>query len=304
MAHWSTSDIPDLSGKVTVVTGGNSGLGYESVAALAAAGATVVMASRNADRAAAAIEEIHRSAPQAEIEAMILDLSSLESIRAFSSALASRFERIDILMNNAGVMALPRTETADGFEMQLGVNHLGHFALTGLLFPNLTSAEGSRVVTVTSLAAEPGRMNFADLMSTDSYSRWGAYRQSKLANMLFGRELHRRLSRSDRAITSVLAHPGVSSTNLAAGMRGGPLGRISKVMFDIVGSSQTDGALSQLRAAVDPTAAGDDYYGPNGKRQMRGAPVRVPFPKSGQNEKAASKLWDVSTELTGVEYPF
>lgn len=304
MAAWTLEDIDDLSGKVAVVTGGNSGLGFESVKALAAAGATVVMACRNADKAAAATAEIVGEQPDAEIVNRSIDLASQESVHAFAADFLETFDRLDILMNNAGVMAIPRKETKEGFEMQFGANHLGHFALTGLLIKTLLQTADSRVVTLTSLAAAAGKINFKDLNASARYSRWGAYGQSKLSNMLFGRELQRRLDEAGSNTLSMLAHPGFSATNLQRGPMegGGIIGAIAGRAMPLMCQPQAAGALPQLRAATDPRARGGEYFGPSGAGQIKGAAVQVKYPPSGRNMTNARRLWELSSEMTDVHY--
>lgn len=304
MSQWSPAEIGQLDGKVVIITGANSGLGFESSKALAAAGATVVMACRNADRAEAAASQIRAVQPEAKLELLPLDLASLASVRSFAEEFLARHERLDILMNNAGVMAIPRRETADGFEMQFGSNHLGHFALTGLLLERLQATPGSRIVPLTSLAANSGRIRFKDLMWKRGYQRWLVYNQSKLANMLFGRELQRRLAAAGSDTICVLAHPGFTATNLQEGPKqgGGLVGKLTAKLLSASAQPQEIGAHPQLRAATDPQAAGGDYYGPARQMQMKGEAVQVELPKSGRDDTAAHRLWGVSEELTGVRY--
>src|SRR3954454_7909683 len=216
MSGWTARDVPSQTGRVAVVTGANSGLGLATARELARAGATVVLGCRDAARGAAAVERIRSDVPDAAVDLQLLDLASLASIADFAGRLTSSYPGIDLLINNAGVMAIPRAETADGFEMQFGTNHLGHFALTGRLVDALRARAGSRVVTVSSTAHKPGQINFDDLMSQRSYKKWGAYSQSKLANLLFAFELQRRLAAAGSETISVAAHPGYSATNLQA----------------------------------------------------------------------------------------
>ena len=303
MTNWTTDAIGNLDGKVVVVTGGNSGLGFETVKVLAAKGAEVIMASRNESKANAAITKIKAENASANVVFIAIDMANLNSIKAFSEIFHERYDRLDILMNNAGVMAIPHRKTADGFEMQLGTNHLGHFALTGLLLDRLLSTPGSRVVSTTSVAAITGRLNFEDLMfEARRYSRWTAYNQSKLSNMLFGRELQRRLSAAGKETISVLAHPGFSATNLQEGPAdgGGFTGNMMKSFLYMMCQPQEDGALPQIMAATAEGVKGDEYYGP--EKMRKGAPKKVDFPASGKNMGAAKNLWDVSVELTGVDY--
>ena len=263
---WSHEQLGDMSDKVVVVTGGNSGLGFECVKIFSAHGAQVVMASRNAGKAAAAIEEISAIQPDARITHMLLDLADLGVVREFCDKFLNRFEQLDVLMNNAGVMAIPQSQTADGFEQQFGSNHLGHFALTGRLLPMLLATPRSRVVSVTSMAANGGQIRFEDLMGTRRYGRWTAYGQSKLANMLFGRELQRRLAESGSHTISVLAHPGFSTTNLSKGPLQGasPVMALVEKTVQLICQPPADGALPQLYAATEAGVRGDDYFGPSG----------------------------------------
>lgn len=297
--HWTTVDIPKLTGKTIVITGANAGLGYESALALADKGAHVIMACRNPQKAATAQADLLARSPHASVELAALDLSSLASIRAFAEAVKSKHNKLDILINNAGLMAIPKAKTADGFEMQFGVNHLGHFALTGLLLDRLLAAPGSRVVNVSSQAHTGGKINFDDLQSEKSYSRFGAYAQSKVANILFTRELHKRLDHAGAHLISVAAHPGVSATNLFE-LGFAPLDAIIKFGVGLIGQKAGQGALPQLYAAVAPEVAGGDYIGPHGG--MRGYPVRVQPTAYAQNDAVAERLWEVSEQLTGVRY--
>ncbi len=301
---WSHEQLADMSDKVVVVTGGNSGLGFECVKVFSAHGAQVVMASRNADKADAAIEEISAIQPDARITPMLLDLADLGVVREFCDKFVNRFEKLDVLMNNAGVMAIPQSQTSDGFERQFGSNHLGHFALTGRLLPMLLATPRSRVVSVTSMAANGSQIRFEDLMGTRRYGRWTAYRQSKLANMLFGRELQRRLSESGSDTISVVAHPGFSNSNLSKGPLQGasPVMALVEKTVKLICQPQADGALPQLYAATEADVRGDDYFGPSRVFQMRGAPRRVSYPKSGRDLDAAETLWKTSAELTGVHF--
>ena len=298
MAPWSVGDIPDQTGRTALVTGANSGLGLHTSIALARHGARVLMACRNQAKAAEACARVRAEAPAADIEVVPLDLASLESIRSAAKDVASRTARLDLLVDNAGVMAIPRQQTADGFEMQLGTNHLGHFALTGLLMPLLLDAERARVVVVASHAATWGRIRFDDLMGERFYSRWLAYGQSKLANLLFARELGRRAG--DRLLVAS-AHPGYAATNLTAAP--GLPGRVMKLGDRLFAQSDADGALPQLYAATMPDVKSGDYFGPSGPFQMRGAPKRVTPARHERDDATARRLWEVSEQLTGVTYP-
>ncbi|MCG8592285.1 MAG: oxidoreductase [Proteobacteria bacterium] len=303
---WTADRIPDQTGRIAVVTGGNSGLGYEGALALAARGAHVVLACRSAEKAKEATERIRGEVSGASLEFRPLDLASLESVRRFASDYAEDHDRLDLLCNNAGVMALPRCETADGFEMQLGTNHLGHFALTGLLLPVLLKTAGARVVTTSSSAHRVGRMRFDDLQGEKSYFRWSAYGQSKLANLLFAYELERRLRAARADVRSLACHPGYAATNLqTAGPRmdgSSWMERLMELGNRLFAQSAAVGALPMLYAATAPDAEGGSYIGPDGFGEMWGYPRRVDSTARARDEEAAQRLWDVSETLTGVRY--
>jgi NAD(P)-dependent dehydrogenase (short-subunit alcohol dehydrogenase family) len=306
MPPWTTELIPDLSGRTVVVTGANSGLGYESSLALARAGAAVVLACRDQSKGADALDRITRSVPGATVSLAPLDLADLTSVRAFAAGFSDTHDGLDVLLNNAGVMAIPRRETSDGFEMQFGTNHLGHFALTGLLLDALRARPGARVVTVSSSAAQMGRIRFDDLQGTRRYGKWSAYSQAKLANQLFTLELDRRTTRSGAGPASVAAHPGYAATNLQSvgpQMSGSRLmERLTDIGNSILGQSAAGGALPSLYAATAPGVAGGQYFGPGGFLAMRGSPKPVSFVKAARDPAAAKRLWEVSEELTGVRY--
>ena len=306
MAPWTTADIPDLSGRTAVVTGANSGLGFESALALGRAGASVVLACRDQAKGADALERIRRAAPDADVALVRLDLADLTSVGAFADTYRAGHDGLDILLNNAGVMAIPRRETADGFEMQLGTNHLGHFALTGLLFDSLSARPGARVVTVSSQAALMGRLRFDDLQGTRRYGRWTAYGQAKLANQLFTLELDRRSTRHGTDLVSVAAHPGYAATNLQSvgpQMSGsGVMERLSALGNSVFAQSAADGALPSLFAATAPGVRGGQYFGPDGLFGTRGHPKAVTFVRAARDPDAARRLWTVSEELTGVRF--
>ena len=296
--RWVPEDIPRQDGRVAVVTGANSGIGYETAATLLERGATVVLACRDTDRAGKAVAELG-SLDRAEI--VTLDLASLESVRSAAARLVERFDRIDLLVNNAGVMWTPHQETVDGFELQFGTNHLGHFAFTGLLLDRMLTVPGSRVVTVASLAHMGGRIDFADLHSKRRYGRSRAYAQSKLANLLFAYELQRRCEAAQAATVSVAAHPGLTAGNLGRNVPR-PARPINRVFAAVANQPTPEGALPQLRAATDPDVRGGEYFGPAGIGQIRGGAVRVSSSKASHDAEAARRLWDVSRELTGVEF--
>lgn len=302
MTRWTSADIPDQSGRTAVITGANTGLGYETARALAAHGARLVLAVRNLDKGKAAADLIARRSPGAEVSVQELDLTSLNSIRAAAEQLRAEHSHIDLLINNAGVMMTPRATTQDGFELQFGTNHLGHFALTGLLIDRLLETPGSRVVTVSSqghrLFARRG-INFDDLQSQRGYSRAGAYGQAKLANLMFTYELQRRLIGT--TTIAAAAHPGGSRSELARNLPP-VLQGVFKVMEPFF--QETDmGALPTLRAATDPGVIGGQYYGPDGLGEQRGYPKVVSSSAVSHDTAAQRRLWAVSEELTGVVYP-
>jgi NAD(P)-dependent dehydrogenase (short-subunit alcohol dehydrogenase family) len=298
MANWTTTDIPDQTGRVAVITGSNTGLGYETAAALAHHGAHVVLAVRNLDKGKDAATLIQRRSPNASVALQELDLTSLDSIRAAAEQLRSDHDRVDLLINNAGVMMTPKSTTKDGFELQLGTNHLGHFVFTGLLLDRLLPVSGSRVVTVSSMGHRIGRIRFDDLQSDRSYSRAGAYGQSKLANLLFTYELQRRLASHGTTI-AVAAHPGSSTSELSRNVP-----RLVQIAFKPLELQGADmGALPTLRAATDPAVLGGQYYGPGGFVGMRGFPKVVGSSRRSHEVDAQRRLWTVSEELTGVTYP-
>jgi NAD(P)-dependent dehydrogenase (short-subunit alcohol dehydrogenase family) len=298
MPKWTTADIPDQSGRVAVITGANTGLGYETAAALAERGAHVVLAVRNLDKGKDAAARIAAQSPHADVALQELDLTSLESVRAAADQLRSAHDRIDLLINNAGVMYTPKSTTKDGFELQFGTNHLGHFAFTGLLLDRLLPVAGSRVVTVSSIGHRIlADIHFDDLQWEHSYNRVAAYGQSKLSNLLFTYELQRRLASQGTTIAAA-AHPGGSSTELGRYLPLG-LGRV----FDVVSQDAAMGALPTLRAATDAAVIGGQYYGPDGFGGMRGYPKVVSSNKKSHDAELQRRLWTVSEELTGVSYP-
>lgn len=302
-SKWTTNDIPDLTGKIIIVTGGNSGLGYESVKAFAKKGAEVIMASRNPQKAESAQSSIMDEKPSGKVIAMTLDLSSLDSVKNFVAGFKKQYDRLDILLNNAGIMMTPYQLTNDGFESQLGTNHFGHFALTGQLFDLLKKTSGSRIVNVSSIAHKQGKFDFNDLLydGGKTYNPSKAYSRSKMANLLFTYELQRRLDGS-REMMTVAAHPGVSMTNLANHLKGTFMFNIFRLLSPLVTHPVANGALPQIRAAVDPNVQPGTYYGPDGFNEMKGAPIVVQSNEASHDQADAKKLWDVSEKLTGIHF--
>jgi NAD(P)-dependent dehydrogenase (short-subunit alcohol dehydrogenase family) len=305
LVNWSAAHIPDQSGRRAIVTGANSGLGYDVALELARRGARVVLACRNDRRGQAALERLQAEIPGADAEVGLLDLADLSSVRTFASGVA---EPIHLLVNNAGVMALPRRTTADGFEMQFGTNHLGHFALTGFLLGRLLESESPRIVTVASGAHSVGRIDFEDLHGERRYSRWSAYAQSKLANLLFCFELQRRADAVDAPLRSVAAHPGWAATHLqfaGAEMEAGILGRSQSLVMTlinaVVAQSDAQGALPVLYAATMDIPGGS-YVGPDGWRELRGYPRLAGSSRRARDQNDARRLWEVSEHQTGVGY--
>ncbi|MBX7159757.1 MAG: SDR family NAD(P)-dependent oxidoreductase [Acidimicrobiia bacterium] len=303
--NWTEADIPDQSGRVAFVTGANSGLGFEAARALAQHGADVIMGCRDAARAADAKSRIDALGPSGSVEVVGLDLADLDSVAGAAKQFLEAHEHLDLLVNNAGLMASPQGTTAQGFETQIGVNHLGHFALTARLLPALLATPGSRVVTVSSQGHRPGRIQFDDLHSRRKYSPWRAYFQSKLANLLFTLELQRRLAAAGAPTISVAAHPGAAGTHLGHENPGGVLNTIATWLRPVLvrlAQSPEMGALPILRAATDPAVRGGDYYGPRGLVEQSGYPVKVRPSKRARDEALAARLWDVSIAETGADY--
>ncbi len=303
---WTASDIPDQTGRVAVVTGANGGLGLETARELARKGAHVVMAARNLEKAATAEQDIRRQIPNPSLEVRKLDLGSLDSVKTFATEVLNAHPRVDILVNNAGVMGTPRQETADGFELQFGTNHLGHFALTARLMPALLRSQAARVVTVTSTARHFwGKLNVDDPHLTENYGPWRAYGQSKRANSHFALELDRRLRAAGAPVASLVAHPGYSNTNLQAQsyQSTGGEGRSQKffhTMVQRVGMSPADGALPQLRAATDPEAKGGELYAP--RFVNSGPAVRRPILQASRRPRDLEILWELSERETGISF--
>jgi NAD(P)-dependent dehydrogenase (short-subunit alcohol dehydrogenase family) len=302
-SSWTAGNVPAQDGRVAVITGANSGIGYEAAAVLAARGARVVMAVRNLEKGGAARDQILADHPGADVTVEQLDLTSLDSVRTAAAALRSAYPRIDLLINNAGVMWTPKETTKDGFELQFGTNHLGHFAFTGLLLDSLLPVPGSRVVTISSVGHRLlADIHFEDLQWERRYSRIAAYGQSKLANLLFTYELQRRLERAKKDTIAVAAHPGGSYTELARNI---PtiLHSAYRVVGPMIFQSAAMGALPTLRAATDPDVRGGQYFGPDGFGEQRGNPKLVHSSSQSHDPDVQQRLWSVSEELTGVSFP-
>ena len=302
---WTASDVPDQSGHIVVVTGANSGIGLIAARELARAGALVVVACRDTAKGQAAVEEMRAAAPEAALPVEALDLAELSSVRAFAERVAGEHDGIDLLVNNAGVMAPPYRKTTDGFESQIGTNHLGHFALTGLLMDALLARPEPRVVTISSTAHRTGRIDFDDLNSEHGYKRWRAYGQSKLANLLFCFELDRRARDAKVPLRSIAAHPGYSATNLQFAGPSKPHERLTMAITNrVIAQSADMGALPTLYAATEPDLPGGSFIGPDGFLQGRGHPTVVKARAQAYDADVARRLWEVSEELTGVHYEF
>ncbi len=298
MVLWTLADVPEQHGRIAVITGANSGLGEQAALALAGKGAHVVLACRNPAKAHAAEARIRQVHPAASVQVRVLDLADISSVAQFADGHPADHRRVDILLNNAGLMAVDAARTRDGFEMQFGVNHLGHFALTVRLLPLLTATAGSRVVTMSSMGHRAGRMHFDDLMFDRGYSRWQAYFQSKLANLLFTAELQRRLAASGTSTIALAAHPGGSRTDLGTEGRG-LSNRLMAAVVPLVTQSAATGALPLLRAATDPAASGGQFYGP--RWLAVGHPVLETPAPAARRTADARRLWTESVRLTGVD---
>jgi NAD(P)-dependent dehydrogenase (short-subunit alcohol dehydrogenase family) len=299
--QWTEAEVPDQSGRTAVITGGNSGIGFEAVRVLAGRGARLILGCRDQGKAHDAVTRIRAAAPGADVRVVPLDLASLESVRVAAGQIRSACEGIDLLINNAGVMMPPYGRTADGFELQFGINHLGHFALTGLLIDRLAALPGARVVTVSSNGHAGGHINFDDLQSERGYRREAGYGQSKLANLMFTYELQRRLESAGSPAIAVAAHPGLTRTDLAR-----YLSRVMTAFYVLVerplAQRAAIGALGTLRAATDPAVHGGEYYGPVRWRGERGYPERISSSERSHDEGAQRRLWQESERLTGVRY--
>ena len=304
-SRWTAADVPSQSGRVAVVTGASGGIGLETATVLAQRGGTVVLGCRDERKAGQAASEIRAAAPGADVRLVHLDLASLGSVRQAADEILAGCPRLDLLINNAGVMYVPFQRTEDGFELTFGTNHLGHFALTGLLLPRLLATPGARVVTVSSVAHRYGKMHFDDLMLTSDYQPDPAYGQSKLANLLFSYELGDRLAAAGAGTASLAAHPGVVLTDLWRTSPGWQRALISPRLRLInfwTAQPVSQGALPTLRAATDPAAQGGEYYGPGGFHEYTGRPVRVESTAASHDPAAQQRLWDISEQLTGVHY--
>ncbi len=303
--RWTAADVPSQSGRVAVVTGASGGIGLETARVLAQRGATVVLACRDERKADQAASQIRSTAPDADVRPVHLDLASLGSVRQAAAEILASCPRLDLLINNAGVMYVPFQRTEDGFELTLGTNHLGPFALTGLLLPRLLETPGSRVVTVSSVAHRYGEMHFDDLMLTSHYQPDPAYGQSKLANLLFSYELSDRLTAAGAGTAALAAHPGVVLTDLWRTSPGWQRALISprlRLINSWAAQPVPQGALPSLRAATDPAAQGGEYYGPGRFHEYTGSPVRVESTAASHDPAAQQRLWDISEQLTGVRY--
>lgn len=307
MGRWTTARIPSQRGQLAFVTGASSGVGFQAALELARAGATVILGCRNRLKAESAHGRIAAAVPKAQLEIADLDLASLASVRQAAERFLASGRPLDLLINNAGVMALPqRRVTPDGFELQLGTNHFGHFALTGLLLPTLLAAPAARIVTVSSIAHRGATLDFNNLNWEQGYQPWPAYRRTKLANLLFAFELERRLERAAAHAVSIPVHPGVANTNLFAagpGQGGGLVAKIIPLFIALTAQSEAQGALPTLFAATSPDAQPGHFYGPGGWRQMRGYPVEVRAEPQACDAALAERLWRVSEQATGVRFP-
>lgn len=302
--NWTASNIPQRSEGLAVITGSTEGVGYEDALALSSAGWNIIMMGRNSQKGAESIAKIHQINPKAKVSFEKIDLANLSSIKDFAFRMTSKGQAINLLINNAGVMTPPkRLETADGFELQFGTNHIGHFALTAQLLPLLRKAKDARVVTVSSVANREGKINFADLQSKSSYTPMVAYAQSKLANLMFAFELQRQSDINGWGILSLAAHPGVSRTNLLiTGAGQWSVAGMMRTFFPFLFQSPAQGALPTLFAATSPDAIGGSYYGPNKMSETRGFPSLSKIPAQAEDENVAAKLWEVSLQLADVKF--
>ena len=302
--NWTVNKIPDLSGKVIIITGANSGIGYESTREFSRNGAEVIVASRDPIKANLAIQKINEEIPGARLKFIKLDLASMESIRKFTDEFKSAYSKLDILLNNAGIMLVPYGKTEEGFERTIGTNHLGHFALTGLLMDRLSTTPGARVINVASNAHYAGEMDFENLLFENGhdYSPMKAYGRSKLANLLFTYELQRGFLSAGIDVMALAAHPGISATELANHLFFDKISWLIQPAMKLIFQSAAMGALPSLRAAVDPDAQGGQYYGPDGKGEKSGHPIVVDSNSASKDEQNSRTLWKISEDLTGIKY--
>lgn len=301
MKNFSIKSVPSQKGKVVIVTGANIGLGYETALALSKKGATVILACRSLKKAQQAMGKILKVVPEADLEIILIDLNSLDSVGVFVEEFSKKYKQLDVLIANAGIMVPPFQTTKDGFESQFGVNYLAHFLLVNLLFPILKSTSESRVVMLSSIAHKSGKIDFDNLNAEKSYSEWKAYSQSKLACLIFAYELQRRMEKSKIGAKAVAAHPGFSNTNLGQFFQKFNLKLFSPIA-SIIGQEAKEGALPTLRAALDPAVKGGEYYGPSGFREIKGNPELVSSSTRSHDLLVASKLWTVSEKLTGKKF--
>ena len=301
MSNFKLSSMPNQKDKVAVVTGANVGLGYETALSLAKKGARVILACRDFDKAEKARQKILKAVPKAILEIILIDLKNLDTVHGFTEEFLVKYERLDFLILNAGIMVPPYSKTKDGFESQMAVNYFSHFLLTNLLFPVIKKTKDARIVSLSSIAHKNGKLNFDDLNSEKSYSKWGAYGQSKLACLMFAYELQRRIEQKNLKIMSLAAHPGLSSTNLSQ-----HLPKIGQLFFgpvsSLIGQDAKAGAKPTLMAALDPSLKGGEYIGPTGFMEAKGEPGKVKSSDRSQSISEAQRLWKVSEELTGAEF--
>lgn len=302
MSTFNLNNIPSQKGRIAIVTGSNTGLGFETAKALAEKEATVILACRNLQKAEAAKTEIIKAVPNAKLDIIQIDLSKLASVRQFAREFLAKYTQLDLLINNAGVMTPPYSKTEDGFELQFGANHLGHFLLTGLLLDTILATPNSRIVALSSIAHKRGNIQFEDLQWEKKYAKIPAYAQSKLANLMFAFELNRRLSTKDgHSSIAVAAHPGVSNTELARHFPKLLVALLTPLLSFMIHPPHR-GALPSLMAALDPSVKGGEYFGPQGYREMKGDPGRAESTQLANDQEIAKRLWKVSEELTGINY--
>ena len=301
MSQFKLKNIPAQTGKIAIVTGANSGLGFETALGLAQVGYKVVMASRNQEKTEKAKERIQKKVAGAALDIILLDLNELAAVRKFADEFLAKYDRLDLLVNNAGLMVPPYQKTADGFESQIGINHLGHFLLTGLLIDILNKTPGSRVVSLSSIAHKNGKIQFDDFHYEKKYSAQSAYSQSKLACLMFAYELQRRLDKKEYQVKSVAAHPGVAMTNLMQYLPSFMV-KVGKVVGPLLLQPPKMGAMPTLRAALDPTVVGGEYFGPSGFGEIKGPPEQVNSTRRSRDREVASKLWTLSEKETGIKF--